>query len=339
MAFSTDETLLNSISLDSIRDYKMYIEQMRPIMLAESGFKEIDDPAYNEGLLRAQDKVRLTQEKISYFRDQLSQTQDKNQIAILQKTINDLSDPANGQIALDKKELESFQANTPKMRLEKTPERVALEERFKKLEAEQLSLSEKQLKRQQDALEGKIETSPILQKAITDQFNQFKESQARAGNVIMGDDPFNAVAKGSAAQESLRAFQDNAKAEKQREIQAIVQGETPLTYGGLELASGLSGRRAYAMPGAPDYAGATSLSLSGQQPFQFDRQMQYNYDAMNRASKTTSGKSGLLGSMAGAGIGLGIAAAFPGALPMTTAMGAMGMGSQFGGGFGSLFGG
>lgn len=391
MSFSDDETLLNGINLDSISQYKQFIEQMKPLMLDQSGYKEVDDPNYGQGLDSLQKKLANFQGRLETQQGVVStisainprqRTADQNtQLANAQKEINDITDPNSGALTKTQQELKLYQANTPKTTFQKTQDRMDLEKRFSNLQdaelkqleeqvnyynsdagkslldqqrknvATQGALSAAQLQRQQDALDGKIGTSDILSKQINDQFNTFKEAQARNGNVIMGDSLDSAVAKGSAATEALRAFQDNAKSAVQREREAIIQGEGGITQQGLNLSSGLTAGSLQfgspgaftsrspvynnAMPGTPQYGGVSQMTASASQPYQFQNQLQFNYDQLAASRRTSgSGTSGLVGSLAGAGIG-GLLAAPTGG--MSIPMGMM-LGSQFGGSAGLMFG-
>lgn len=347
MAFTTDEAIYNSINLDSITDYKLFLEQLKPILLSDSGFTEADDPAFAKGLAPLEAALSNKKTRLGMQQQVLQQLApkvaagtltdaEKKQFEAAKKEADDLSRAGVGGIARAQADIDKYKANTPQKALQKTAERLAAEASFKKLQESQLALTSAQLDRQQKALKGEIPTSPILEKQIQDEFNTFKESQARAGNIIVGDNPFTAVGKGTSAENSLARFQDNAKAAKQREIQAIIQGETPLAYQGLGLASGYGAPQA---PAYPDIGGVSQLSLAAQQPFQFAHNMAYNYANMNQGSKRSSGKSGLLGSLGGAGLGIGLAALAPGTLGLSSALSAATLGSQFGGGFGTLFGG
>lgn len=332
MGFTNDELLLNDINLDSIADYKKYLDQLRPILMEESGFKEITkatplgirfedyqktvEQGYSAGLSETEiaNKLGVSRDEfktLDQFRikagglynqaesyaAQARSSSNPSQKAALEAQAQSLYEQANAA----RTELQTTTFN--RTSLEKTAERKALEDRYKKLEDEQLKLTELQSKRQQDAIQGKIETSPILQKQIQDEFNAFKESQARAGNIILGEDPFTAVGKGTAAENSLARFQDNAKAAKQREIESIVN-QTPLYYQGLGISSGIGSP---SQPGFPDISGVSQLSLSGQQPFQFNRQLEFqreqmmNQNTQNRKNR----QSQLLGG------GLQLAATLP----------------------------
>jgi hypothetical protein len=314
MGFSTDEELLNSINLESITQYRDYINQLRPILLGDSGFSEVTtDIPLQEGLKNAlpsqQNQHRRLTASVQELQGEIARREEAGITTGMFGTTEG-RELGHGIGRFSTTELKNIlQRNTTELetltgkltkstKLEKTAERTAMEERYKKLEEQQLALNEAQFARQQAALKGEIATSPILEKEIKDEFAKFKESQARAGNIILGDDPFTAVGKGTAAENTLAKFQDNAKAAKQREIESIIN-QTPLAYGGMELASGGYGSRARSTPGAPDISGLSQLSLSGQQPFQFNRQMQMQQQMMNTGTKKQ--KSGLL--TAGGGIG------------------------------------
>jgi len=322
MAFSNDEQLLNDINLSSIKEYAQFIAQLRPLLLQESGFTEVSNPEFQQGLLERQAKVSSISQRID---DQLSaqKNSDGTPKFTREQIVNAINQSPEIQAAI--REVEAYKANTPAHRLEKTPERKALEERFKKLEEQQLALTEQQLERQQKALRGEIPMSETLKKQAADEFNVFKEQQARAGNIIIGDSYETAVGKGDAAIKNLSAYKDRVTAAKERELQAIIHGETPLAYGGFELASGATGSRAYSMPGFPDIGGLSQLTLGAQQPFQFNRQLQYNYDAL-QAQKSENKKNRRAQMLSG---GLQLAAMLPFAFGGAGAAGAAG--GAFGG--------
>jgi len=271
------------------------------------------------------------------------------------------------------------QAENEKVGFELTPEAKANQEAYKSLAATQLQQLQDQAtylnspeykaqlqqqqeianlqqkntlalqKRQADALAGNIKTSPVLQKQINDNFQQFKEAQAKAGNIILGDSIENAVGKGSAATESLAAFQANADALKQQEIDNIINTGTGLSINSAQASSGLfSGlnlgntgqfasttfNQAYGTPQSPNYSGLSQLALAGQQPYQFDQQLYLQQQQMNNAiaQQNASRKSGLLSG------GLQLAGTIGGAIiggPAGAAVGGQ-LGSIVGGQGGSM---
>lgn len=336
MGFSNDEALLNNINLNSVKDYQNFLNELRPILLQESGYSQTESiqnisPNDISGLNTASRK--LLESDLSIINGIRSGAEEFTEAAGGRRVVRDGNNiifyrtdgkheatlDINDQLQRSYQSVENTLSSSPDKTafdretgtltktvssLQKTPERLALEERFKKLEEQQLSLNEAQLERQNKALKGEIPTSETLKKNIQDEFNRFKESQARAGNVILGESLEDAVGKGTAAIESLAAFKNNATQAKERELQSIIQGETPLAYGGFELASGASGSRAYSLPGSVDYGGLQGMSLSGSQPFQFNRQLAQQLELARMGN--TKQKSGLgmtIGGLAGAGIG------------------------------------
>lgn len=268
-------------------------------------------------------------------------------------------------------EIQNFQVS--KTSLEKTDDRKSIESRFKALQDKELArleeevafwesgegknlrdqqrglvsqqneLLKKQLERQDKAVSSTdIPVSEVLKKQIQDEFNRFKEAQARNGNVILGDDPTTAVAKGSAAQQALGVFQDNSKAAIQREREAVIQGEGALVQNGLNLSSGLTSgmldfaqpgmfageayRRSTSLPTQPNFGAVPGITGSAMQPYQFQNQLQFNYDQLRSQRRGGSGKSGLFGALGGAAIG-GLVGG-----PMGASVG-----SQLGGAAGTLF--
>lgn len=309
MGFSTDEQLLNSITLESALEYRDYIKQLKPLLLQEAGY--IETPGKNLGFKGAQDAAdQIINRGFSAGQSVIDIANrlgvSASDIQAVEKLVGEYNAPATDyarKIEIDKQIQGMTSSRTG---FEKTPEAKALEERFKKLEEQQLSLTEAQLARQTKALKGEMPNSDTLMKSIQSDFQKFKEAQARAGNIIMGDDPLTAVAKGTAATEALQAFQDNATQAKEREIQSIIS-ETPFAYGGFELSQGSAGKRAYALPNAPDYGGMSSMALSSYQPFQFNRQMDFQQQQLqNSNSQAKKNRQSQL--LAGA-LGLGASAA------------------------------
>lgn len=366
MSFSNDEALLNDLNVGSIVELQRYMEQLRPILLEESGYQQtnltrsyeeartalLKDEPFGQPMADGTQRAGTLQREIDVLSQELnnfgtgttrfvntgglsskvSKEQLQNEIAARQQKLDTRIKTAQNYTGLGKtEERKSLEARFNKLAeiqlqqveeqaaYQSTPEYKARLAGQRELEGKQQSVQGQLLDRQTKALNGEIGASDVLRKQIADEFAQFKETQARAGNTIVGDDVMSAVGKGSAAIESLRSFQDNAKAAMQREQQGIIQGELPLSYAGLGLsadftggagqlgAPGVYGTRtaAYNMSPAslPNAAGFNQLALGAQQPFQFNRQLdqQLQIAQMNNGANRRSLGSQLLST----GVGIG----------------------------------
>ncbi len=443
MGFTTDESLLNGINLDTITEYQDFLKQIQPILLGESGYQSIDYNLSDEERLgklarQPRERVQLLDRVLPGYQSELARIKQSEEANPDQKGIkHNIFIPeleAAGIKGSDVKTVAGLEAEIKRLqdervnlfstspvtgkRLEKTPERKALEERLKKLQnlelkqveeeanylespeyketikkqqeiqrqlqdlaltqakqqassaAERAEVEKRQreltlarAERQRKALAGEIPLSDGLKRELQEQFNALKETEARRGNAILGEDPFTATAKGTAANEALKRFQSVAQTMRQNELNRIIEGEGPLFSNDVQLSSGLGmsspylnqtpqqfvqgslpmigqltqGTTAFQRP-LPQNAGfeaLSGLSLSAQQPFQFNREMEFrqqqaDMERRNAARNRRSGRLGAIGSLAGGGAGLALSAGNP----------MMGMfGSQLGGGMGQLFGG
>jgi hypothetical protein len=86
MSFSTDENALNSINLDSVTQYKQFIEQLKPLMLDQSGYQEVGDSNYNEGLSVLQSQLEQNQNLLSTYQKEQARI---NSIAPKDRTAED----------------------------------------------------------------------------------------------------------------------------------------------------------------------------------------------------------------------------------------------------------
>lgn len=405
MAFTNDESVLKGINLDMIQQYYDSINQLRPILLDESGYVEkTREISFEDALKKAPKAVQDNYNE--YGRLLKSRSEILNQIdsGTRQGSVDGASFYVgpNGQIVVEEAgfgkgvfsrdtfnqnlmDLKSQQDDlvrgitTTEKYLDKTDEKKSLEQRFKALESAQLSALEEQLsylnspeykgqvskqreleRKQQDiaaaqadrrakALAGEIGVSDVLGKRLQDEFTQFKESQARAGNIILGDTLEEAVGKGTASNQALERFKNNADMRIQAERDAIIQGETPFffqdlatsganTYGAGNVSPGSFVGGAYnfasGAPGMPNYLAGSQGALSGLQPYQFDAQLQLQRDMFNAQRRGgSSGRSGLIGGLAGAGLGAAFAAPTGG---MSMLAGAQ-LGGLFGSGAGTIF--
>lgn len=204
----------------------------------------------------------------------------------------------------------------------KSPEGKAYLENQRRIEAKQKELTLSQLNRATGSINDPMKASARLQKQIQQEWLSFKEEQARRGNVILGDDPLNASARGSVAKDNLELFQSRMQQAIQQENESIIQGELPLAFGGVELSTNLTGSSntiqgpgSYAMnpaysraiPGNPGYGSNVGAGVQAQQPFQFQQQMDFSREqlrtSLNEAKKTR--RTQLTAALIGGGITLG----------------------------------
>ena len=311
MPFTNEEDVLNDINVDSIEEMNRFINAMRPILLEESGYREVTRTVtLDEALKRA---TRRQRDDLDWYKRDMDEIQAALDSGFQGGTFGTAAGRERGhgvgrftreglQKHLEgvKRDYDKIVSDLTTVRgFEKTDEAKAADARWKALEEKQLALNEAQLARAKAVLEDpNFRGSDVLQTAVAKDFQAFKEAQARAGNIIMGDSIDNAVGMGSAATESLRAFKDNVNLQVEREKNTIIHGETPLAYQGFGIASGAYGARANALPQAPNYGGLSASAIGAFQPFQFNRQMdfardQFEYqkgnDARNRRTMMISG--------------------------------------------------
>lgn len=204
----------------------------------------------------------------------------------------------------------------------KSPEGKAYLENQRRIEAKQKELTLSQLNRATGSINDPMKASARLQKQIQQEWLSFKEEQARRGNVILGDDPLNASARGSVAKDNLELFQSRMQQAIQQENESIISGELPLAFGGVELSTNLTGSSntlqgpgSYAMnpaysraiPGNPGYGSNVGAGVQAQQPFQFQQQMDFSREqlrtSLSEAKKTR--RTQLTAALIGGGITLG----------------------------------
>ena len=305
MPFSDDAAILQDLNIQSVLDFNSFLQSVQPVLTEQAGFRSVEtsdvvDPAELKGLTTTE-KQRISTTLDTLKRIQAGETQftekgtgrgiqvDPNnkiafyhpgwtgleavvdytpQVNAMQDIVESTVRKAKGEFTYDPSTA-TLQRTTTK--LEKTPERQAMEDRFKALSEVELTSLEEQAKylqspeyqeslqkqreleasqqeilglqteRQRKALAGELEPSDALQTKIQEQYEQFKEAQGRRGNVILGDTLETATAKGTAAEQSLGRFQTTAESLREQERQAIISGENPLLQQGLALSSGLTG--------------------------------------------------------------------------------------------------
>lgn len=383
MAFTNDQSNLNSMNLDLINQYMQSINALQPLMLQQSGYQKVTSPdnisqKTSDSLKQAQADLALfnkgvagqkltADESAQYLKvinqysgysrwdnsNQWGDARDKTTTGINQ-AINNLQNQSNNeqvgyQLTPEAKANQDAYKQLASTQLKQLQDQATYlnSDAYKAQVAQQQQISDLQQKntlalqqKAQDALSGNYETSPILKKQISDSFQQFKDAQAKAGNIILGDSIDNAVGKGSAATESLAAFQNNVNASKQNEINAVINQQIPLSMSGAQASSALLGglnlnntgqyasttfNQAYGTPAQPNYSGLSQMTLAAQQPYQFDQQLYMQQQQMNAAqqAQTMANRSGLLSG------GMQLAGTIGGAF-LGGPMGA-GIGSQVGG--------
>lgn len=176
------------------------------------------------------------------------------------------------------------------------------------LVASQTKIGQESADRYEKALNGTLPVSEALTQQKAKDFQLFKEAQSRAGNIITGESPETASASSTAGITSLDAFQKQYKLLEDQERQGALA--PPGTFVGTSPTLGLYGQSVASGPGAQasGYGSIASLYGQAQQPYQFQRNLDYttsNQNAINGAA-TRAGYAGLVGQAAGTAIGLSL---------------------------------
>lgn len=242
------------------------------------------------------------------------------------------------QSHLRMKEIQEFTDRITKVtEFQKTPERMEQEARLKELQTIQENVFKAQAKEQLAAFEGEPELSPTQKTQFDAEFKSMAEAARRKGIDVEGDSYETAIAEGTAGQSFLKNFQQRVDLAKEARRESVL-GRNPMYQAASGMVPGFGPGYAGALPAGPSLAGFQAVQ-GGFNPFFQNKQLDLQQQALNaqiNASKSGgSGKSGLIGSLAGAGIGAALA--FPtGGMSMLA--GAQ-LGSMFGGGAGALYGG
>jgi hypothetical protein len=196
-------------------------------------------------------------------------------------------------------EYEDMVARTKQVR------RLTEEERVAGLTPSQLRQEEirgLQEERQLLALKGELPLTEQFTQQKKSQFEQFKEAQARQGNIITGDTPEEAVAQSSPGIQALRQFRERfgilEEAQRRGEIQSGTANLLAL-QGGISARQQQQLQQQIAFPGRR--AGFLTQLGQAQQPFQFQRGLQFQ-----AGQQTAANRAQLFGDIAGAfGTGTG----------------------------------
>lgn len=162
-----------------------------------------------------------------------------------------------------------------------------------------------QLERQTKALKGELPLTEALVQQKATEFRTFKEAMARAGNPIEGDDPGSATTTTTSGFQGLKTFNERwgliEDAERRGELTA---GQATISQT-LGVASDIGARETATKFGFPTKTLPIMQGISSaMQPYQFQREMEYNVAMQNAANK-----AGLLGGMGNLAGTLGMAGA------------------------------
>jgi len=158
-----------------------------------------------------------------------------------------------------------------------------------------------QIERQRKALMGELPLTEALTQQKATEFKSFKEAMARAGNPIEGDEPGSAIAQTTSGIQALKTFNERwglvEDAERRGEL---TLGQQTLTQT-LGVASDI-GQRDWSQQAAFPQRTAGLLTGIGQalQPYQFQRQMEYQANAQNAMNR--AGILGGIGNLLGTGL-------------------------------------
>ena len=279
---SAAEVQLQLSMLDMLSQGRSELSSLRPYVLSEAGFSQAGpDPETRRGWEK---QLKDTQATLA-----IPGIENDSQYQYLKSTESSLLGLLSQASSLEKTH----------ERLEKEARASALQTQIDEATGKQLQLYGLQAERQERALRGELPVSEGTAQRKAQEFNILKENLARGGNPIIGDDPATAYSLTTAGGQSLEQFNKRygllEDAERRGEIS---EGQAGL-LGSLGLTSGIGyqGRGELLQTGA---AGLGSSSLVGgplnmsqyygqaQQPYQFQRSLQYeaaNQAAANKAAQ------------------------------------------------------
>ncbi len=182
------------------------------------------------------------------------------------------------------------------------------------------------LERDRKALLGELPLTEAGQLAKQREFDVFKEAMARAGHEISGDDPGTATANSTAGINSLRAFNERFGLIEEAERRGQLDAASSAVLHRMGIATDIGSARTsslLAFPGSslsanvgpPNFGQASQQFGSLLQPYQFNRNQQFEAAAFNNQIQfnanvqSAANRTQLYGALAGAGGQVGGAAA------------------------------
>lgn len=344
----TQEQQLQQESINLLRQWQDQIAQLRPLLLEQSGTQEIPNPEFEDLNRVLQNQFRAIQpENVRAIQEGrapnfgIESASSRQNLNRAQRIINQLRNVpstvlgATPERQAQEARLSQLQEQTTglfetqlgqlqrQLEEQQSPGAIAAREQQRTLEEQFRGVVGQQLERQQAALAGELPVSEALKRQEQQAFEQFKDAQGRAGNIILGDTPAEAAARGTGAQNALSRFKERFELAKERERTGIIQGEAGISQAGLGQVSqiGLQGLLPGQLPtpgisplaaAQPGFTGAIP-SLTSQfpglfggvsqalQPFQFGQNLQFQAASQQSANEAAikAAKYQAFGSIAG----------------------------------------
>jgi hypothetical protein len=277
----TEQDLMKE-QLDTLRTTKQEIEGFKPFVLQQYGLQSAAAGS------KAED-AKIMQSSIDHWQRALDTGKLDNGYEL-----NEADKNYYGQRLRQDQQTLTKLNNT----FEYTPEQQARNTQLKALQDQALELQKAQGDRQKLALQGKLPLSQQLIQQRDKDFSALKEDQLKAGNEIIGDSFDNAVAKTTSGQQALESLKKTYSLAADAETNAVInQAQLPGVYASL-----YSGSSANANPGAPgsSYAGLMPLYGQALQPYQMQRQGQFQADQFNANASNSFQNTLLTGLLNGA---------------------------------------
>lgn len=289
---SADETALMQEQLKLLKQQQSETDAFKPILLSQFGL----EPEYSYGTPSGTD--------ISGYNDSVAAAQANIDRARA-------SGDADALVAAQQKWRDLVSAGGPQgprtlSGYKKTAEQIEKEKSYNDLLKSQNEITNLQLERQKKALAGDLPVSEGTSQRKAQEFQQFKEQMARAGNPVFGDTPEGAYSNTTAGIQALKAFQSNWKLVEDSERRGELTTGAQLLNQSVGLSSGLRSD-SLTSPVIPDLGTGKMLPayMSALQPYQMQRQGQFQANATN-ATNDAQREAGLM-SLVGQGLGSGAA--------------------------------
>jgi hypothetical protein len=295
----TEENLLERLGLTSVPQLKAAI--------AERSRAGLSEPEIARDLGLPTDDLRRINSLIQQSDQQFATVQQLNQRADraaaggntqLAEQLRAQSEAVTQEIESSFQQLGQFTLAGTK--LEKTEERLEQEAQLKEFQQQQRRILTLQAERQEKALRGELPLSEALQEQKKREFQQFKEGQARIGNIVVGDTLEEAAAKGTGAQSALESFRTRVAQVEGAERRGEIFAGGQLFQGALGQVPTLGPGFAGTIPQIASPFGLQSAVMASQPFFQ---QQQLDVQRAQIAAQMQAQQRGSSSGLWGAGIG------------------------------------